>query len=140
MRKVALAILGVLLLGMAVPQAGAVSLTTTSGVSPTTIMMLTYFYYRNYNALLPEFNATYQKAVELGVDNTTLSRAMELYTNATTFMEKATEVSAGGNILASLGSYRVMILVRNAYFTLRDAYEVLTTAIQNATVANVTRS
>ncbi|NJE53686.1 hypothetical protein [Thermococcus sp. 21S9] len=140
MRKVALAILGVLLLGMAVPQAGAVSLTTTSGVSPTTIMMLTYFYYRNYNALLPEFNATYQKAVELGVDNATLSEALALYNNATVLMQKATQISAGGNILASLGSYRVMILVRNAYFTLRDAYEVLTTAIQNVTVANVTRS
>ncbi|WP_297074218.1 hypothetical protein [Thermococcus sp.] len=133
MKRIAFVLFGILLLGAIVPQAGAIPVTGNKGISPTLIMTLTYFYYRNYNALLPEFNATYQKVLKLGVDNETLSQAMSLYANATLFMEKATNFSVGGNVLASLGSYRVMILVRNAYFYLRDAISVLTKAMENET-------
>ncbi|WP_297466366.1 hypothetical protein [Thermococcus sp.] len=133
MKKIAFVLFGILLMGAVIPQTSALSVTEQGGISPTLIMTLTYFYYRNYNALLPEFNATYQKALELGVDNETLSQAMSLYANATLFMEKATNSSVGGNVLASLGSYRVMILVRNAYFYLRDAINILTEAMENET-------
>ncbi|WP_456422493.1 hypothetical protein [Thermococcus sp.] len=137
MKKVVALVLGIILLGTVLPQTGAISVTTTTGLSPTMIMMLSYFYYRNYNALLSEFNSTYQKAVELGVDNETLSKAMELYSNATVLIQKATQYSAGGNILASLGSYRIMILVRNAYFYLREALDVLNEAVQNKTFTSI---
>jgi len=137
MKKVVALVLGIILLGTVLPQTGAISVTTTTGLSPTMIMMLSYFYYRNYNALLSEFNSTYQKAVELGVDNVTLSKAMELYSNATVLIQKATQYSAGGNILASLGSYRIMILVRNAYFYLSEAFNVLNEAVQNKTFTGI---
>ena len=132
MKKIALVVLGVLLLGMAIPQTGAAPVKSTE--RSNSLAMLSYYYYRNYNALLPKFNSTYQKAVELGVDNETLSKAMELYNNATFLMEKAVQLSPGNNILAGIGSYRVLRLVRNAYIYLVEALRVLEEAIQAKTV------
>lgn len=116
----------VLLLVLATVPATAAAAQTRSA---STVAGLTLRYYRAYTSMVQEFNVTYQKALELGVDNQTLSAALELYENATEEIATAKKLSNGGCILASLGDYYVFLHVRLAYVDITKALAILRDAI-----------
>lgn len=116
----------VLLLVLATVPATAAAAQTRSA---STVAGLTLRYYRAYTSMVQEFNVTYQKALELGVDNQTLSAALELYENATEEIATAKKLSNGGCILASLGDYYVFLHIRLAYVDITKALAILRDAI-----------
>ncbi len=73
--------------------------TPREGISLT---LLNFLGYRWYNMYHEKFNETYQKALELGVDNETLQKALELHKEAEKYYNEALEVT-DGNILTYLG-------------------------------------
>jgi len=97
--------------------------------SASTVAGLTLRYYRSYTSMVKTFNSTYQKAVQVGVDNRTLSKALALYENATKEIAIAKNLSNGGCILASLGDYFVFLHVRLAYVDITNALNILENAI-----------
>jgi len=109
---------------------GVETLPTPTGITPQLLMTLTYFYYRNYELLLPVYHELYANASAMGVSNETLALAEALYQNATMYFQKAEQASFGGNILTSLGNIRVFTLTRLAYFNLKKAVEVLERAVE----------
>ncbi|GAB6135052.1 hypothetical protein [Thermococcus prieurii] len=114
-----------LLILVAVPVTAA----AFSPQSASTVAGLTLRYYRSYTSMVQTFNSTYQKAVQVGVDNQTLSKALALYENATKEIAVAKNLSNGGCILASLGDYFVFLHVRLAYVDITNAINLLQNAI-----------
>ena len=93
------------------------------------ITMINFLYYRLYTTAAEKFNETYQKAVELGVDNETLQKAMELHKMAKENYNKALELS-GGNILMALGELKMLPFLRTAYLDELKALGILEAAIK----------
>ena len=106
--------------------AGVLSGGTTTSPNLRSLNYLSYTWYHMY---LKKFNETYQKAVELGVDNETLQKAMELHKMAKENYNKALELS-NGCILAHLEDLRLLSLLRNSYINELKAVRILEDAIE----------
>ena len=106
--------------------AGVLSGGTTTSPNLRSLNYLSYTWYHMY---LKKFNETYQKAVELGVDNETLQKAMELHKMAKENYNKALELS-GGNILMALGELKMLPFLRTAYLDELKALGILEAAIK----------
>lgn len=102
--------------------------TLPEGISISTLNFLYYRYYIRENKT---FNELYQTALELGIDNETLQKALRLNQTAQEEYEKALELS-GGNILLGLGDPRLLGPLRKAYLNIKKAVEILERAIEEA--------
>ena len=90
---------------------------------------LNYLYYHWYNTELKQFNALYQKALEVGVNETILQQAKEYNETALENYQKALYI-AGGNIFRNLGDFRLFAPLRKAYLTEMSAVELLKKALK----------
>ncbi|WP_246112283.1 pyrolysin [Thermococcus aciditolerans] len=89
-------------------------------------MMLNFYYYRRYTALLEKYNALYLEAVEGGLDNETLmmaqgynSTAAEYYTNASRY----------GPVLGNLRKLQILPDMREAALHQKQAVKTLKDAM-----------
>jgi hypothetical protein len=104
--------------------------TVSGGVSSSgNLRTLNYLAYTWYHMYSKQFNESYQKAVELGVDNETLQEALAYHEKAVENYQKALELSKGA-ILAHLGDFRLLSPLRNAYVNEMKAVKLLKEAIK----------
>ncbi|ASJ04126.1 S8 family serine peptidase [Thermococcus barossii] len=93
----------------------------------TRISTMNYVWYMLYWRYDQKFDPLYQKAVELGVDNETLSLAMEHKKLADQYYEEAEKyLTPGREVLAIAG----LPYIRKAYVHIREAYNILEEAIR----------
>jgi len=117
---------------VAVKYASPVTLSFTAKVQPQPkgidFNLLNFLYDRWYRSKAKEFNELYKLALERGVDESALQRALALHEEAQGYYQKATEL-AGGNVLAKLSDYRLLSYLRKAYVAENEAVKILKEAL-----------
>ncbi|MBO8174388.1 MAG: right-handed parallel beta-helix repeat-containing protein [Thermococcus sp.] len=81
----------------------------------------TYFYYLRYIRLLKVFNESYEQAIQLGIDNETLSKVLALKDLAEEEWQLAWQ--EGSSVITP--DVRAFIHLRKAYLYLKEAYFLL---------------
>jgi len=112
--------------------ASPVTVTVTVKFEPKQIHpqfnVLNYLYYRWYQNRLSEFNQLYQKALNAGINETILQKALSCNKTAGDYYQKALDL-AGGNLFLHLNDFRLLGPLRNAYIAETTAVKILKEAL-----------
>ncbi|MBO8175337.1 MAG: pyrolysin [Thermococcus sp.] len=122
MKKVVVSILTLFLIGVtfAMPINATTSTSDEGGYAALSIVWY-YLYLRNEQ----KFDQLYNQSIQLGVDNQTLTLALELKQNATIYFNESIAYGRPEE-----GKLPILWKIRLAYLTIKEALAVLENAIQ----------